>query len=105
MILNQNNYNNDLRELFCDAVIRVFGSANTFIVFLENDKYSTQYDCLIDYNSENYIINRKTGEYINWYKFEHLGRCINLSVLCLYDNISKWFVDFLTEFKESGVKE
>jgi len=108
MIFNQNNYNNfnttDLRELFCDSVIKIFGDAGTFLDFLENDRYSTKYDCYLDYNGENYIINRETGEYINWYKLDHIGRCITISTFHMYKDIPKWIEEFLIEFKESGGK-
>ena len=56
----------DLRDLFCDAVTKVFGDSEDFLDFLENEKYSCKYDCYLDYSGENYIINRETGEYINW---------------------------------------
>lgn len=93
----------DLRDLFCNAVTKVFGDSMAFLDFLENMKYSaTKYDCYLDYNGENYIINRETGEYINWHKLEHIGRCINISTLSW--NIPKWIEKFLVEFKESEDK-
>jgi len=95
----------DLRDLFCDAVTKIFGDSMTFLDFLENMEYSTiKYDCYVDYNGENYIINRETGEYINWYKLDHIGRCINISTLSIYTYIPKWIEDFLIEFKESEEK-
>lgn len=105
MIYNQTTHE-DLRELFCGAVTKVFGNSTVFIDFLENGKYSTKYDCYLDGSGENYIINGETGEYINWYKLTHLGRCITISVCLPYENITKrmiriWIEDFLTEFKES----
>ena len=103
MIFNQTS-RKDLRDLFCNAVTKVFGDSMTFLDFLENDKYSTKYDCYLDYNGENYIINRETGEYINWYKFDHIGRCINISIIRLTDTIPKWIEKFLLEFKESEEK-
>jgi len=102
MIFNEANFTKDLRDLFCNAVIKVFGDSEAFIDFLENDKYSTtKYDCYLDYNGENYIINRETGEYINWYKLDHIGRCINISSFSMYKNIPKWIEEFLVEFKNS----
>jgi len=102
MIFNQIN-RKDLRDLFCNAVTKVFGDSMTFLDFLENGKYSDKYDCYLDYNEENYIINRETGEYINWYKLNHIGRCINISTFHMYNNIPKWIEEFLVEFKESEV--
>lgn len=101
MIYNQTNFTKDLRDLFCNAVIKVFGDSMAFLDFLENEKYSTKYDCFLDYNGENYIINRETGEYINWYKLDHIGRCINISTLSWYKNIPERIEKFLVEFKES----
>lgn len=105
MIFNQTTHEN-LRETFCHAVIKVFGSSTAFLDFLENERYSDKYDCFIDYDGENYIINCETGEYINWYKFTHLGRCITISAWFTYEqNLTKWVEDFLTEFKESEEKD
>lgn len=100
MIFNQTN-RKDLRDLFCNAVIKVFVDPMTFLDFLENDKYSTKYDCYLDYSGENYIINRETGEYINWYKLGHIGRCISISTFSMYKDIPKWIEEFLIKFKES----
>ena len=76
----------------------------TFLDFLENEKYSTKYDCYLDYDGENYIINRETGEYITWYKLSHIGRSIIISTCFSYVNIPKWIEEFLIEFKESEEK-
>lgn len=91
----------DLRELFYEAVTKVFGDSMTFLDFLENHKYSSRYDCYLDYSGENYIINRVTGEYINWYKLDDIGRSITISTSVMYKHISTWIEDFLVEFKES----
>lgn len=104
MIFNQTT-RKDLRDLFCNAVTKIFGDSMVFLDFLENEKYSTKYDCYLDYNGENYIINRETGEYINWYKLDHIGRCINISTLSMYKNIPGWIEGFLVEFKESEGEE
>ena len=102
MIFNQITHKN-LRDLFCDAVTKVFGDSTTFLDFLEDERYSDKYDCFLDSSGENYIINRETGEYINWYKLTHIGRSIVIST-CHMD-IPKWFEDFLVEFKESEDKD
>lgn len=100
MIFNQTT-RKDLRDLFCNAVTKVFGNSGAFLNFLEKGKYSTKYDCYVDYDEENYIINRETGEYINWYKLNHIGRDINISTFSMYKDIPKWIENFLIEFKES----
>jgi len=112
MVFNQSNFHyskfkKDLRGIFCDAVIKVFGDSRAFIDVLEKGKYSTKYDCYVDYDEENYIINRETGEYINWYKLDHIGRDIHISTSTsiYYKNISKWIEAFLVEFKESELSE
>ncbi len=105
MIFNQTNFSKDLRDLFCNAVNKVFGDSMTFLDFLENEEYSViKYDCYLDYNGENYIINRETGEYINWYKLDHIGRDINISIIYLHNTIPVWIEEFLVEFKESEDK-
>jgi len=91
----------DLRDLFCAAVTKIFGDSETFLDFLENENYSAKYDCFLDGSGENYIINRETGEYINWYKLSHIGRSITISTLSPYWSIPKWIEEFLIEFKES----
>lgn len=107
MVFSQTNFTKDpsLRDLFCNAVVKVFGDSMTFLDFLENEKYSAKYDCFLDYNGENYIIDRETGEYINWYKLDHIGRCICISTTVQYENVPEWIEKFLIEFKESGSKE
>lgn len=100
MILNETNFTTDLGDQFCNAVSKVFGDSMEFLDFLEDEKYSTnKYDCYLDYNGENYIIDRETGEYINWYKLDHIGRCINLSIFILRTSVTKWIEEFLVEFK------
>lgn len=100
MIFDQNS-NDNLRNLFCDAVVKIFGDSMEFLDFLENEDYSYKYDCFLCGGGETYIINRETGEYINWYKLCHIGRCINISAFPSDNDISKWIENFLTEFKES----
>ena len=100
MIFNETS-KKGLRDLFCDAVTKVFGDSETFLDFLERRKYSIKYDCYLAYYEENYIINRETGEYINWYRFDHIGRNINISTSSPYKNIPEWIEKFLAEFKNS----
>lgn len=100
MLFNKTNFN-DLRDLFCNAVVKVFEDSDAFLDFLENDEYSVKYDCYLDCNGENYIINRETGEYINWYKLNHIGRDINISTSVEHNYIPKWIEEFLVEFKKS----
>lgn len=83
----------DCRKQFEDAVKKVFGSADDFFDFIEGDEYSDLYDVFYPDNDECYIINRRTGEYINWYKYTHIGRDIH-STVNQHD-----FVTFLKEFK------
>lgn len=101
MIFNQTNFSIDLRDMFCNAVIKIFGNTSLFLDFLINEEYSTKYDCFLDWSGENYIINTETGEYINWYKLDHIGRCVNISCFSTHKNISKWIEKFLIEFKEN----
>lgn len=84
------------REAFIDAVTKVFKSSIAFLDFIEHKEYDlSSYDCFVAYDDECYIINRDTGEYINWYKFPHLGRDIHSTVNP--DN----FEEFLQKFYDS----
>lgn len=85
------------RQEFIDAVEKVFPKDELFD-FIEDQEYSDNYDCFSTCNNECYIINRSTGEYINWYKFTHLGRDIHSTVS------PDKFVDFLTKFKLSTIQ-
>lgn len=105
MVFNQSNCS-DIRDILCNTVIKVFGSEDTFFTFILDENYSSNYDCYVDDSGENYIINGVTGEYINWYKLYHLGRCLNVSIYRFnYKDIEQWFEIFLTEFKEGGQHE
>jgi hypothetical protein len=69
------------RDAFIHAVIKVFKSCDAFLDFIENEEYGLlYYDCFYNSDAECYIINRSTGEYINWYKFTHIGRDIHSTV-------------------------
>lgn len=93
----------DCRKQFEDAVIKVFGETDNFLDFIENEEYSDLYNVFIPpfltaNDDECYIINRGTGEYINWYKYTHIGRDIHSTV-----NPND-FVTFLEEFKGEKIK-
>ena len=106
MIINQTNFGIGLRDMFCNAVNKIFGDSTAFLDFLENYSSSIgKYDCYLDYSGENYIINRETGEYINWYKLAHIGRYICISTSTTRENIPKWIEEFLVAFKESEDKD
>lgn len=107
MVFDQTNFHTkDLRDLFCNTVDKIFGDGGKFLYFLENEKYSRdKYDCYLDSDGENYIINRETGEYINWYKLHHIGRSISISTSSAYKDVPKWIKKFLAEFKESEEDE
>lgn len=105
MILNNTNTEN-LRYIFCNAVLKNFGDSTSFLDFIEEENYSTKYDCCVYRNDENYIINRETGEYVNWYKFNHIGRDIHISIMKTDKiDVSKWIDDFLVDFKKGGEKD
>lgn len=99
MVIDESKVRN-LRDLFCSAVTTVFGNSSSFLDFLEDYEYSNKYDCYLDCSGENYIINRETGEYVNWYKLTHIGRCICVSYSDIYEgDIETWLLNFLKEFK------
>lgn len=86
----------DLRERFVDAVVKVFEGSEQFFDFIEDEEYaSSLYDVFHSGSEECYIINRSSGEYINWYKFTHIGRDIHSTVA------PDDFVKFLSDFRIS----
>lgn len=89
-----------LRDDFINAVKEIFnGDSLSLLDIIENEEYdSSRYDAFYDYNDETYIINRLTGEYINWYKFDHLGRDIHTTIS---DPSKDKFEKFFKEFKDS----
>lgn len=91
-----NCYNSEnLREIFVNTVVNVFGAENKFLDFCENINYNSgRYDVFVCYDDESYIIDRQTGYYVNWYKFTHIGRDF-------HTNMSpKLLISFLESFKE-----
>lgn len=100
MIYTQCNYPK-LRDLFISNVGKIFGNGSSFLDHIENEDYDTDtYDCFFDGSGENYIINRLTGEYINWYKFSHIGRDIHINMNVVYKMLPNWLEKFLIDFKE-----
>lgn len=105
MIFNQTN-TEGLRDLFCIEMLKIFRHSNLFLDFIENGEYSNKYDCFVNYDDENYIINRETGEYVNWYKFCNIGRDVHISINQSNKiDISKWIYDFLVDFKRGDEVE
>lgn len=82
------------RNEFVEVVKKIFKDTS-FFDFIENEYYSNNYDCFVTGSDECYIINRSTGEYINWYKFTHLGRDIHTTVNPNY------FEEFMKKFYDS----
>ena len=102
MVFTADTYEN-LRDIILLTVVDVFGGADNFLDFLEYEEYGQPYDCCIDPNGENYIINRNTGDYVNWYKLTHIGRCPHVSIASdTNDDIEEWLKKFFTDFKNSG---
>lgn len=84
------------RDAFIEAITKVFKYDDIFFDFIEYKDYApSYYDCFVSGNDECYIINRDTGEYINWYKFTHIGRDIHSTVS------PDKFEDFLQKFYDS----
>jgi len=105
MIVIENDFNKDIMNIFRNTITKIFGDETKFLEFIEYDKYSTyKYDCFLDFHGENYIINRETGEHINWYGLDDTHRRIDINLLVdeLVFNIDipKWIEEFLVEFKK-----
>ena len=100
MVITSSTYEN-LRDIVLLTVVDVFGGTDIFLDFLEYEEYGKQYDCCIDPNGENYIINRDTGDYVNWYKLTHIGRDPHVSMVSSTDDIKEFLKKFFTDFKNS----
>ncbi len=101
MVISSSTYEK-LRDIVFLAIAEVFGETGNFLDFLENEEYGQQYDCYTDPNGENYIINRDTGDYVNWYKLYHIGRCPYVSMASnTNDDIKEFLKKFFTDFKNS----
>ena len=96
--VNKKKVYRNCRDAFVEAVKKVFTDTDAFLDFIENVDYSNNYDCFETGTDECYIINRNTGEYINWYKFTHIGRDIHSTV-----NPDK-FEEFLQKFYDSSLQ-
>lgn len=74
-----NEYNfKGLRGFVCQSIDTIFG-IDQFLDMVDSvDGLTDKYD-FIRTNDEFYIINRETGEYINWYKYTHIGRDIHMN--------------------------
>ena len=83
-----------LRDMFRDAVFKVFPKSDKFLNVLEDDESDDAYFVTTDSDGTNLILNFETGEWISWYKLTHIGRCI--SSTCNPER----FVQFLEEFNE-----
>lgn len=103
MVYNQTNFKG-LRDIVNDALDKVT-SFNHLVEVIEELYYdNTKYDAYTDSDGENYIINRNTGEYINWYKLYHFGRDIHINVQTPFsdrEGMSPWIESFLKEFINS----
>ena len=104
MVFTADTYEN-LRDIILHTVADVFGDDDRFLDFLEYEEYGQPYDCFIDPNGENYIINRYTGDYVNWYKLTHIGRCPCVSMVSCSDDIKEFLKKFFTDFKNSGKED
>lgn len=91
MVYHQDNVS-DLRSKFVEIIGKHFKSADAFFDHIEDEKYTCDFDCFYSADGECYIIDRNTGEYVNWYKFTHIGRDIhtNMTVEQLDDFIKRF---------------
>ena len=65
-----------MTKIFTNCRDKFVAAVEEVLDLLEYDNYSNDYnnfDVFVSSGGENYIINRNTGEYINRYKFTHIG--------------------------------
>lgn len=97
-VYHQDNFTN-YREYFVELVEKIYGNCVAFLDQIEEENYGLEYDVFYLGDDECYIINRLTGEYVNWYKFTHLGRDIHTNFH------PRKLKKFLTNFKNSDSEE
>lgn len=76
-VYNQYNFEG-LRRFVCQEIDAIFGIEQFLDMVDEVDGVTDKYDFLKS-NDEFYIINRETGQYINRYKYTHIGRDIHMN--------------------------
>ena len=99
-VYNQDT-NPNLRTQFEECVKEVFSDVDRFLDLIDRGGTYEKFDVVTGRDrpdDEYYVIDRETGEYINWYKYVHIGRSIHMNF-----NPEK-MKDFLTRFKESEVE-
>lgn len=92
-VYNTSNTPN-LRELFIESINKVFDTDDDFLDLVEN-QHIIGFDIFMTTDEEVYIVDIDNGEYINWYKFYHIGRTMHINF-----EPSK-LVDFLTRLKNA----
>lgn len=89
------------REEFTNIFCSVFNPDNICdIIFSGYEGYS--YKCWI-YDDEVYILNKETGDFINWYKIDHIGRCLTSTIGSKPSDYVKFFTGLADEMCENGV--
>lgn len=100
MTFNQTTHK-DLRDLFCNAVTKVFGDSEAFLDFLENEKYSTKYDpddynvCITDDNLDVHIAMVNSIGILACKEEEHKALCFYSSHDLDHHGIDKELPDFI----------
>lgn len=95
MIFTQQS-NENLRDIFVSEVTKVFGNCINFLDFLDNEDFGPSFDFVKSSGEEVYLIDRNTGNFVNWYKMTHIGRDIHIN----FD--PSMLFEFLTKCKNSG---
>lgn len=54
------------------------------------------------YDSEAYILNKKEGILINWYKISHIGRCLFISHDISLEKLIEMFNELIDELDEEA---
>lgn len=97
------------REEFVTAFCSVLDSENDSVI-TNTDIYDIitegyegdTYKCWL-YDDEVYILNKDTGDLVNWYKIGHIGRCLTSTLGSNSSDYVKFFVGLADEMREQGV--
>lgn len=89
----------DLRTFVCKSIDSIFGTEQ-FLDMVDNnsDGLTYKYD-FVKSNDEFYIINRETGQYINWYKYTHIGRDVHMNFNPI--KLRKFLIDLKKEWDKN----
>ena len=89
------------REIFTNIFTSIFSNDNIskILDIIYSGYESEKYKCWI-YDDEVYLLNKETGMFINWYKLDHIGRCLQSTI----GSDSKYYFTFFIDLYDDMIK-